>query len=64
VVELTLAPVLEDQDLVEVLKLARLPSASTAAHAEDAPPETYPEDAPVARETTPGTTKPPYEEIA
>jgi len=28
------------------------------------PPETYPEDAPVAPETTPGTTKPPYEEIA
>ena len=31
---------------------------------EPEPPETSPEDAPVAPETTPGTTKPPYEEIA
>ena len=64
VVELTLAPVLEDQDLVAVLKRARHPSASTAAHAADAPPEAYPEASPVVPETTPGTTKPPYEEIA
>jgi hypothetical protein len=64
VVELTLAPVLEDQALSEVLKQARPPSVPTEAHAEDAPPETYPEDSPVAPETIPGTTKPPYEEIA
>jgi hypothetical protein len=64
VVEITLAPVLEDQELVAVLKRARQPSASTAAHAADTPPETYPEDSPVVPETTPGTTKPPYEEIA
>jgi Protein of unknown function (DUF3303) len=59
VVELTLAPVLEDQAMMAVLKRAGHPSVSTAAHASDAPPETYPEDAPVAPETTPGTTKPP-----
>lgn len=62
--ELTLAPVLEDQELSEVLKRARHPSASAEGHAKDVPPETYPEDAPVAPETTPGTTKPPYEELA
>ena len=62
--ELTLAPVLEDPDLMAVLKRAGHPSAATAAQAADVPPETYPEDAPVAPETTPGTTKPPYEEIA
>jgi hypothetical protein len=64
VVELTMAPVLEDQALAVVLKQTRHPSASAAAHAADAPPETYPEDSPVMPETTPGTTKPPYEEIA
>jgi hypothetical protein len=64
VVELTIAPVLEDQALSEVLGQARHPSASAAAHAAGVPPETYPEDAPVAPETTPGTTKPPYEELA
>jgi hypothetical protein len=62
--ELTLAPVLEDQELATVLQWARRPSASEAAHAADTPPETYPEDAPVAPETTPGTAKPPYEELA
>jgi hypothetical protein len=64
VVELTMAPVLEDQALAVVLKRARHPSASAAAHAADAPPETYPDDAPVVPETTPGTRKPPDEEIA
>jgi hypothetical protein len=64
VVELTIAPVLEDQALSEVLQRARRPSVSAAAHANDVPPETYPEDMPVAPETTPGTTKPPYEELA
>jgi hypothetical protein len=64
VVELTIAPVLEDQALSEVLQRARRPSASAAAHANDVPPETYPEDVPVAPETTPGTTKPPYAELA
>jgi Domain of unknown function (DUF3303) len=64
VMELTIAPVLEDQALSEVLQRARRPSASAAAHATDVPPETYPEDMPVAPETTPGTTKPPYEELA
>jgi Protein of unknown function (DUF3303) len=44
VVELTLAPVLEDQALSEVLKRARDPSVPAAAHGEDAPPEAYPED--------------------
>jgi hypothetical protein len=51
VVELTIAPVLEDQALSEVLQRARRPSASAAAHANDVPPETYPEDVPVAPET-------------
>jgi hypothetical protein len=64
VVELTLAPVLEDQDFVAVLKRARQSSVPAEAHAEDAPPEAYPEDSPVVPETTSGTTKPPYEEIA
>jgi hypothetical protein len=64
VVELTIAPVLEDQALSEVLQRARRASASAAAHANDVPPETYPEDVPVAPETTPGTTKPPYAELA
>jgi hypothetical protein len=62
--ELTLAPVLEDQELSDVLQRTRQPWASEAAHAADTPPETYPEDAPVAPETTPGTAKPPYEELA
>jgi Protein of unknown function (DUF3303) len=53
--ELTMAPVLEDQDLVDVLKRARQPSVSA---------EAYPADSPVVPETTPGQTKPPYEEIA
>jgi Protein of unknown function (DUF3303) len=64
VVELTIAPVLEDQALSEVLQRARHPSASAEVHAADAPAETYPEDSPVVPETTPGTTKPPYEELA
>jgi hypothetical protein len=64
VVELTIAPVLEDQALSEVLQRARRPAAATAAHAHDVPPETSPEDMPVAPETTPGTTKPPYAELA
>jgi hypothetical protein len=51
VVELTIAPVLEDQALSEVLQRARRPSASAAAHANDVPPETYSEDVPVAPET-------------
>jgi len=64
VVELTIAPVLEDQALSEVLQRARQPSASAAEHAADVPPETYPEDAPVAPEITPGTTKPSDNELA
>jgi Protein of unknown function (DUF3303) len=64
VVELSLVPVLEDQALAEVLKRARHSSVPAEPHAEDVCPETYPEDAPVAPETTPGTTKPPYEELA
>ena len=64
VVELTLAPVLEDQALLEVLQRARQPSASAAAHAADVPPETYPEDTPVAPEITPGTTNPSDEALA
>jgi hypothetical protein len=64
VMALTIAPVLEDQALSEVLQRARRRSASTAAHANDVPPETYPEDMPVAPETTPGTIKPPYAELA
>ena len=64
VVELSLIPVLEDQALSEVLERARPPSVPAEAHAADTPPETYPEDAPVVPETTPGTPKPPYEEIA
>ena len=55
VVALTRAPVLEDQELSEVLQRARPPAASAAAHATDVPAETYPEDAPVAPDTTPGT---------
>jgi hypothetical protein len=62
--ELTMAPVLEDRELSEALQRARHPSASAEVHAADAPAETYPEDAPVVPETTPGTTKPPYEELA
>jgi hypothetical protein len=62
--DLTLAPVLEDQEVSEVLQQARPSSAAVEVHAPDVPAETYPEDAPVAPETTPGTTKPPYEEIA
>jgi hypothetical protein len=64
VVELTIAPVLEDQALSEVLRRVRRPSASAAAHAHDVPLEMYPEGVPVAPETTPGTTKPPYAERA
>jgi hypothetical protein len=64
VVELMLAPVLEDQELSAVLQRARQPSASAAEHAADVPPETYPEDAPVAPEITPGTTKPSDNELA
>ena len=56
VVALTLAPVLEDQELSAVLQRARQSSTSAAAHATDVPPETYPEDASVAPDTTPGTT--------
>ena len=64
VLELTLTPVLEDQELSEVLQRARHPSASAEVHAADAPAETYPEDSPVIPETTPGTTKPSYDELA
>jgi hypothetical protein len=64
VVHLTLVPVLEDRALSEVLKQVRPLSAPTETHAEDASPETYPEDSPAASEITPGTTKSPYEEIA
>jgi hypothetical protein len=62
--DLSITPVLEDQELAAVLTRAKHPSASAEVYAESVPPETYPEDAPVAPETTPGTTKPPYEEIA
>jgi hypothetical protein len=61
--ELTLAPVLEDQELSDVLERARA-RPGRAETDPPVPPETYPEDAPVVPETTPGTTKPPYEEIA
>jgi Protein of unknown function (DUF3303) len=61
--ELTIAPVLEDQELSDVLERARARPGRVEADP-SVPPETYPEDAPVAPETTPGTTKPPYEEIA
>lgn len=63
VVDLTLAPVLEDQDLAAVLQRAKQPPASAAAHAAEVPPETYPEDAPVTSETTLRTTKPPGEAL-
>jgi hypothetical protein len=62
--DLAIAPVLGDQELAAVLTRERHGSASAAAHAQGVPPETYPEDAPVAPETTHGTTKPPYEELA
>jgi hypothetical protein len=52
---LTIVPVLEDQELSEVLR---------RASARPARAEAYPEDSPVVPETTPGQTKPPYEEIA
>ena len=55
VVELTMAPVLDDQELSDVLRRAGHPSVSA---------QTDPEDMPVAPETEPGQTKPPYEEIA
>jgi hypothetical protein len=55
---------LPDQELSEVLQRARHPSASAEVHTADAPAEAYPEDSPVVPETTPGTTKPPDEEIA
>ena len=61
--ELTLAPVLEDQELSDVLKRAGARSARAGTDP-SVPAEAYPEDAPVAPETTPGTAKPPYEEIA
>jgi hypothetical protein len=62
--ELTMGPVLEDQELSEAPQRARHPSASAEVRAAGAPAETYPEDSPVVPETRPGTTKPPYEEIA
>jgi hypothetical protein len=61
--ELTRAPVLEDQELSDVLERARA-RPSRAETDPSVPPETYPEDVPVVPETTPGTTKPPYEELA
>jgi Protein of unknown function (DUF3303) len=61
--ELTIAPVLEDRELSDVLERARA-RPGRAEMDPAVPPETYPEDAPVVPETTPGTTKPPYEEIA
>jgi hypothetical protein len=108
VLELTLAPVLEDQDLADVLKRASarptrmegraegagLPQAAAIVADQELPDSTHPEavhgdlraeepatappagrrrrrgaqarheDPPVVPETTPGTTKPPYEEIA
>jgi hypothetical protein len=63
VVELTLAPVLEDQELSDVLQRAR-PRSVSAETDPSVPAETYPEDTPVVPETTRGQTKPPYEEIA
>jgi hypothetical protein len=62
--ELTMGPVLEDQELSEAPQRARHPSASAEVRAAGAPTETYPEDSPVVPETRPGTTNPPYEEIA
>jgi hypothetical protein len=62
--KLTMGPVLEDQELSEAPQRARHQSASAEVRAADAPAETYPEDSPVVPETRPGTTKPPYEEIA
>jgi Protein of unknown function (DUF3303) len=61
--ELTITPVLEDRELSDVLERAgaRPGRAETGL---SVPPETYPEDTPVVPETTPGTPKPPYEEIA
>jgi hypothetical protein len=113
VLALTRAPVLEDQDLAEVLKRASaqptpmeerpegqadgagLPQAAAIVADQELPDSTHPdavhsdlraeepatarpashrcaprgaeerpEEPPVVRETTPGTTKPPYEEIA
>jgi hypothetical protein len=113
VLELTLAPVLEDQDLADVLKRASaqptqmearpegradgagLPQAAAIVADQELPDSTHPdavhgdlraeepatarpasrrraprgaeehpEEPPVMPETTPGTTKPPYEEIA
>jgi hypothetical protein len=112
VLELTLAPVLEDQDLEDVLQRASvqptqterraegradgagLPQAAAIVADQELPDSTHPEavhgdlraeepaiapsaghrqrrgaqarheDPPVVPETTPGTTKPPYEEIA
>jgi uncharacterized protein DUF3303 len=61
--ELTIVPVLEDQELSDVRERARA-RPGRAEPDPSVPPETYPEDAPVAPETTRGTTKPPYEEIA
>jgi hypothetical protein len=63
VAELTLSPVLEDRELADVLKRARA-RPGRAETDPSVPPETYPEDAPVMPATTPGTAKPPYEEIA
>jgi hypothetical protein len=109
VLELTLAPVLEDQDLADVLQRASaqptqtegradgagLPQAAAIVADQELPDNTHPEAVhgdlraeepaiapsagrrrtrrgaqarpegpPVVPETTPGTTKPPYEEIA
>jgi hypothetical protein len=64
VVEFTLAPVLEDQELLGVPQPARQPSASAAVHVADSPPETYPEDTRAAPETTLRTTKPPDNGLA
>ncbi len=63
VVELTLAPVLEDQELSDVLERAKARPGRVETDP-SVPPETYPEDAPVMPATTPGTTKPPDEELA
>ena len=62
--EPTMGPVLEDQELSEAPQRARHPSASAEVRAAAAPAETYPEDSPVVPEMRPGTTKPPYGEIA
>ena len=62
-VELSMVPVLEDQALADMLARAGTRSARAGTDP-SVPAEAYPEDAPIAPETTPGTAKPPYEEIA